>query len=378
MPGPLLADLTGDGLFDEAQAGALFARSWAKAGGDDVKPVTSRGWSTFCTNRARRAVSEQTAAQWLAWREQVPDTRLARAVMGMNERERSAREAWPRQVASLSAFTGGSPSQVARFLAASRAQYAEAFADLPDGVRPDPPSQWVRGFTERNWSSRGCPDDPATLHAVYRASADPEAFDTCRPRRFASIDLETAGPAGGDGFEPEAGCIIEVSVVTVDQDGNELSAFTSLVRPEDRASGTYGTGAVDVHGITWDMVADAPRWGQVAPSVAAELDRATMLAQNASFEKRWLAHHCEKVGVGFNPDRPTVDTLDIARTHYADLDNHQLATVCDHVGVAYTDGHRAEHDARVTAEAFLAMRADIHDTYRADERFAGLPAPGVR
>ena len=45
----------------------------------------------------------------------------------------------------------------------------------------------------------------------------------------------------------------------------------------------------------------------------------------------------------------------MSRRHF-DLPNHKLETICGQVGVPYTDGHRATHDAEVTGQAFFKVR----------------------
>lgn len=378
IPGHAMAWATFSRDYDQDQVQAMFARSWSRNTAKIVTPKLAGNWVTFCNGRARAAHDPQLAAEYARMAtEPILDAHMAKALMGMNEREYRGMRSYRGQVAAVSAVRGVSRRQVDEYLLAARAQYAERFAGLDPQDRPDPPAEWVRGFTTRNWDTRYCPDDPASLYAFYRAENDPDSFgpEGGRRRRFASVDLETAGPSGRAGFEPENGHIIEVAVSTYDEHGAEVDSWACLVRPGPEAETTYRTGAVDVHGIEWEDVADAPAWSEVAPQVGGRLQATTLLAQNSPFENRWLDEHMGRAGQPFDRDIPTVDTLKIAQTNFGDLPNHKLATVCEHVGVRYDDGHRAEHDARVAARAYFSIRQIVRTRYLDDERFAGLEHP---
>ena len=167
----------------------------------------------------------------------------------------------------------------------------------------------------------------------------------------------------------------EVGIVTVDEDGRQPDRYSSLVRPHPDAEHSYRTGAIHIHGISWDDVKDAPTWEQVAPQISARLEQATMLAQNSPFENHWLAWHMPQAAARFDPHIPTVDTLRVAQTHFGDLPNHRLGSVCEQFEVPYERGHRADNDAEAAARLYFRMLERIKDTYLADDRFARLPYP---
>ena len=73
-----------------------------------------------------------------------------------------------------------------------------------------------------------------------------------------------------EGTANRANELVEVSMI--DLDGNLL--YNSLIRPRTSISRT----GVRLHGITNEMVADAPTWEQAAPEVRALLDQRIMLA----------------------------------------------------------------------------------------------------
>lgn len=366
---------------DLPQAHAVFTKAYDKAR-PPKNPIPQAKWEAFCDKQIELLALDQSvdatgfakAAEHLhAAKAHLPDQHLWAAYQDYEQRMSKAVSAIRRQINSAAAFQGVTPAAAEERFEAFRAQYRREFASLPADQRPTPPEEWVRGFTTADMMAVSAPADAATLYAVYRLQADPDAFaDT--DARYASIDLETAGPAGKDGFEPVNGSIIEVGIVEYDACGNVTGRYETLVAPAPEVAKTCGTGAVDVHGITLADVADAPGWAAVAPEVAERMRGRIMLAQNARFERSWLTHHMGEMGEEFDGYGPTVDTYCLAKQHFPDMERHKLANICAQVGVAYTDGHRAMHDAEVAAQAFFKMRDHVHARFR-ETNILGVAAP---
>jgi len=358
--------------FDEAMTSDLFARAYREASDGPITGQTEKAWRNFCSWRAKHAHSPAIAGGYRRLAAQPPDDpRTLRAALDMNRRDDRASKALSAHVASIAAVHGVDPDRVRSYVRAARIQHQGA----EPGTLPAPPAEWVAGVTERAYDVRSAPHDPATLYALYRAEADPEAFGRIadRPRQFASVDLETAGPFDKSGFKPENGCIIEVGVSIWNERGERVGEFASLVRPEPRAAGTYRTGAVDVHGIQWEDVENAPEWPAVATQLETHLRGSTMIAQNSPFESTWLDHHMPAAGASFDRYIPTADTFRVAQRHFGTLENHKLETIAGHVGVEYADGHRALHDADVAARTLFAMQGRIEQTYQSDPAWANAP-----
>lgn len=372
---------------DHSQSSSVFHKALRRARPASNAP-TAQAWEEFLDERINRlALDEDVDMRTFAHhsryltraKEEIPDARTFAALKDLDLRVEKAEAAIRRQVASVAAFRSVSETEAAERYRAYREQYLRDFRPLPAGERPDPPEEWVEGFTKKDMMAVSAPADRATLYAIYRCQADPEAFQVDPSTRYASIDLETAGPAGKAGFDPANGAIIEVGVVEYDANEVEVGRYSQLIALPDPVRDTCGTGAVDVHGITVADLDGQPTWAQVAPRVAVSLRGRVMLAQNARFERDWLKHHMAAADAAFDPYGPTVDTMCVARQHLARLDNHRLSTICERVGVDYTAGHRAEHDADVAGRAFFAMRSTIFSTYTSDPVRAAVaqPAPGA-
>lgn len=264
-------------------------------------------------------------------------------------------------------FLQGVNNEVAQsYYEAYREQYKKDYASRTESERPDPPESWVRGELSQSGytqdpSSAFAPRDKASLYAIYRLRSDEEATPDFlkNSRGIASIDLETSGPAGHDGFEPKNGRIIEVGIVSYSAKGKELSRLSQLVRPEQAFLDQHGTGW-EGHGIKVADLEDSPSWDRVQRSVSKALEGKVLLAQNSTFEYRWLSHHLD----GFNADKKisVVDPMDMSRKHL-DLPNHQLKTICGAVGVPYSEGHRATHDAEAAGQAYFELKKYIKKTW---------------
>ena len=373
---------------DPAQAQAVYRKAMARARiEDDASAPTLTQWREYLDSRIHEiagahhidAVSYERAAWALhAARDEVPDARRYAALKDMWSRGEKARNAIRRQVEVGAAMNGATTSQAWERFRAFRDQYQRDYAALPADQRPDPDPEWVRGFTSVDTMSMSTPDDPATLYAMYRIQADPNAFPANPDYRIASIDLETSGPEGKDGFNPVHGAIIEVGVITCDRDGNPTSTWEQLIRPSEEHLAAHGTGAEDIHHISLADLDGQPSWEQVAPTLASQLHGTVMLAQNKRFETEWLDHHMNSSGHRFDRYAPALDSMCVAKQHFPDLSNFRLSTICERVGVPYTDGHRALHDARVALDAYLSMRARIHSRWAECPNRAAAPAPPVR
>lgn len=204
------------------------------------------------------------------------------------------------------------------------------------------------------------PDADDVLYAIYRMRTDVTLFplDT---RNVVSVDIETAGPEGRDGFVPKNGRIIEVGMVEYTPAGEEVDRWEILIRPEDEFLEKFGTGAIDIHQISVADLDGKQSWEQVQAEVYKRLAGRKLLAQNAKFERSWFHEWLE----GFTElNMDTMDTMEFAEKMLPETENNQLATICAAVGVSYTNGHRALHDALVTGDAYFAILKNISTVWK--------------
>jgi DNA polymerase-3 subunit epsilon len=169
---------------------------------------------------------------------------------------------------------------------------------------------------------------------------------------FAVVDVETTG------FDPAEQRIVEIGVVILDDDGRELSAFSTLVDPG------CDPGPTHVHGISSPMLTGAPCFAAIHPYVADQLTGRVMVGHNVDgFDQAFLESECRRVGGDEMAPRnvATLDTLVIAQEQLGLEGRAKLVDCCEHFGLTWIDHHSALGDARVTAELFRRMRDNLGD-----------------
>ncbi len=162
----------------------------------------------------------------------------------------------------------------------------------------------------------------------------PSAVDT-----FVAIDFETAD------FGPDSACA--VGIVRVE--GLKVVHRQSLrIRPP-RPQMLF----THVHGITWDMVKDAPTFADAWPNLVPWLEGASSLvAHNASFDRRVLSACCMASGLHV-PALPFLCTVQLARLRWG-LKPNDLPSVCRRLGIGlihHDPGSDAEACARIVIAA---------------------------
>jgi ATP-dependent DNA helicase DinG len=158
--------------------------------------------------------------------------------------------------------------------------------------------------------------------------------------KFAVIDLETTGNEPKD-------AIIQVGLVLVD-DMQMVERYTSLVNPGIGIP-SYITGLT---GITDDMVANAPKLGEVLPEVVSRIQDRVLVAHNAAFDLGYL--QTGLAAHGYPPfGGKVLNTIDLLRILFPELSSLRLTMVAQQFGIAHERPHQADCDASVTAEIWL-------------------------
>lgn len=153
---------------------------------------------------------------------------------------------------------------------------------------------------------------------------------------FSIVDVETTGLYNKDR-------IVEIGIVQMDDSGNTLGEFESLINPmRDIANSS-------IHGIEARHVADAPTFAEVAATVLEFLQGADILvAHNFPFDWRMLSHEFERLGYNLPKGVNSLCTMKAFQM----LDPgcpRRLAALCSMYEIPI-EHHSALSDARATAE----------------------------
>jgi DNA polymerase-3 subunit epsilon len=160
---------------------------------------------------------------------------------------------------------------------------------------------------------------------------------------YAIIDIETTGG------RPQQDKITEIAILIHDGD-KIIDEFVTLVNPE-RSIPYFITGLT---GITNEMVADAPKFYEVARKIVEITDGKMFVAHNARFDYTFIREEFKRLG--FIYTREILDTVKLSRHLIPGQRSYSLGRLCKELGIKITDRHRAVGDARATARLFEILR----------------------
>ncbi len=238
------------------------------------------------------------------------------------------------------------PGKVAEHMAAALFAGDARFVREPDG----------------RWSLRSATSAPAPLDSAIGAVGEALAGLS-----YCVVDVETTGTSPDRGDR-----ITEIAVVRV-KDGAVSTAFDSLINPE-RSIPPYITALTQ---ISWEMVKDAPRFGDVCDQLLGVLEGSVFVAHNAAFDWRFVSAEVHRA-TGRRIDGRRLCTVRLARRLLPQLRRRSLDYVAAHYAVDIGARHRAGGDALATAHVLLRMLDDARDrgcsTWDDLERLLGASA----
>ncbi|OFY54095.1 MAG: hypothetical protein A2X22_11475 [Bacteroidetes bacterium GWF2_49_14] len=152
---------------------------------------------------------------------------------------------------------------------------------------------------------------------------------------FSVIDIETTGGS------PKTEKITEIAIYI--HDGLSIvDEFVTLVNPEINIP-YHITGLT---GITNEMVADAPKFYEIAKKVVEITEGQVFVAHNVNFDYSFIRNEFKSLGYDFN--RKTLDTIKLARQVVPGLKSYSLGKLCFDLGIPLNNRHRAGGDALAT------------------------------
>ena len=173
------------------------------------------------------------------------------------------------------------------------------------------------------------------------------------PTRQIVLDTETTG-MNQLGAHYEGHGIIEIGAVELVNrryTGNNFHIYINPNRPVDPE-------AINVHGITDEMLADKPEFKAVAQEFLDYIKGAELLIHNAPFDVGFMDYELRKIGLDVKTTDICVvtDTLQMARQMYPGKRNN-LDALCDRLGIDNSKRtlHGALLDAEILADVYLSM-----------------------
>jgi len=163
---------------------------------------------------------------------------------------------------------------------------------------------------------------------------------------YAVIDVETTGGS----FVNER--LTEIAIYL--HDGNRIvDEFSTLINPEQPIPAMI----TRLTGISNEMVADAPKFYEVARKIVEITEGAVFVAHNASFDYNFIRHEFKRLGYTFK--RQTLCTVKLSRKVLPGLPSYSLGKLCNQLGIVIENRHRAAGDALATTHLLeLLLKTD--------------------
>lgn len=172
--------------------------------------------------------------------------------------------------------------------------------------------------------------------------------DALTGKDFLVLDTETTGLYEGE--------IVQIAIIN---SAGEILLDT-LVKPVQ----PIPHDATNIHGITDDMVKDAPSWIDLAPKIKTILEGQLLVVYNATYDRKMMHQTAERHGL------PKVEWKEITAWHcameafaefYGDYNSYRgsyrwqkLVMAARHCGVDYEDAHHA------LADCLMALGVSKH------------------
>lgn len=182
--------------------------------------------------------------------------------------------------------------------------------------------------------------------------------DLLRSLEYAVVDVETTGGSPLRGHR-----VTEFAAVRLRGTGELVAEFSTLVNPL-RPIPRFITALTGIDPV---MVAEAPRFEEIAEPVRRILAGAVFVAHNAAFDHRFVA--MELAGCGHALCGRALCTVRFARRTVPEVTHRSLDALSYFFGLENEARHRALGDARVTADILrrLLDRAEEREVWQWDE-----------
>lgn len=156
--------------------------------------------------------------------------------------------------------------------------------------------------------------------------------------------------------------IVEFAAVRL-ENGKIKDEFQTLINPEQHIRKS----SMAIHGISEDMVKDAPTEAEVLPKILEFIGDYPIVAHNAIFDYSFINEMCLRVsGTGINNAR--IDTQQMFKEVFPDLPSHGLEALTKKFNVEFTKHHRAMADTMGLALAYPDLKKLYFQKYDWQEK----------
>ena len=144
--------------------------------------------------------------------------------------------------------------------------------------------------------------------------------------------------------------MVEFAAVRL-ENGKIKDQFQTLINPQQHIRKS----SIAIHGITPEMVEDAPTEEEAMPKILEFMGDYPMVAHNAIFDYSFINEASKRV-TGKCIENERIDTQQMFKEIYPDLDAHGLNALTDKFKVELKDHHRAMGDTMGLALAYPKLK----------------------
>lgn len=144
--------------------------------------------------------------------------------------------------------------------------------------------------------------------------------------------------------------IIEFAAVRL-ENGKIKAKFQTLINPQQHIRKS----SIAIHGITEDMVQDAPTEEEILPAILDFIGDYPIVAHNAIFDYSFLNKASLRV-LNKELKNARIDSQQLFKEVYPELESHGLEALTRKFNVEFTKHHRAMEDTMGLALAYPALK----------------------
>ena len=159
---------------------------------------------------------------------------------------------------------------------------------------------------------------------------------------YSIVDIETTGGS----FKLER--ITEIAIYIFDGE-KIVDQFVTLINPEKNIPYFI----TKLTGISNEMVADAPRFYEIAKQIVEITEDKIFVAHNAAFDYNFIKNEFKNLGYDFK--RETLCTVKLSRKIFPGYKSYNLGELCKNLNIQIEDRHRASGDALATVKLFYML-----------------------
>lgn len=160
--------------------------------------------------------------------------------------------------------------------------------------------------------------------------------------KYAVVDVETTG------LKPVKESITELAVILMDEQTIEKEWHT-LINPTRLIPAQI----TRLTGISNQMVADAPKFYEIARELVLMTEGRILVAHNAPFDYSFIREEFRRLGYDYR--RKKKCTVQLSRRLLPGLPSYSLGAICRNLGIVNHARHRALGDAKATADLFRML-----------------------